>query len=193
MSSNDHGHKRFPDRLAFILNNPIRRYIQPPEELLSKLDIGRDYVVVDFGCGPGFLTIPLARLAARVIGVDISSRMLEKAANYAERKGVVIEIIQSDGIEINLADESVDLILLAHVFHEIDDKPRVLGEFFRIMRPSGKLAMVERTRGGSMLAGKLGPPIIYESEVISQMVQAGFNFTATIPYKKGSIVIGQKP
>jgi len=150
-------------------------------------------VIVDFGCGPGFFTIPLARVAAKTIAVDVSSRMLEKAASHAKKSGVTVEFLRSDGTEVKLEDESVDVILLAHVFHEIDHKPRVLSEFRRIMRPSGRLMIVERTRGSRLLSGRLGPPVIDQTEVVREIEQVGFTLAQTIAYGSHSIMVGRKP
>ncbi|MGA3407062.1 MAG: hypothetical protein ABSD49_15135, partial [Candidatus Bathyarchaeia archaeon] len=68
MSKSIHMHKRFPERLSFLLYNPIRRRLNPPTRLISRLGVGDKDTVIDFGCGPGFYTIPLARIAARTIG-----------------------------------------------------------------------------------------------------------------------------
>jgi len=185
-------HRRFPERLAFTLNNRIRSLINPPEQLISKLNIRPKDVVVDFGCGPGFFTVPLAKVAGKTIAIDVSSQMLKRAAYYAKKSGVMVEFIKSDGTEIKLQDESVDLILLNHVFHEVEDKPKVLGEFLRTMKPAGRLVVVEKTRGGGVFSGKLGPPIIDVMEVTREMERAGFAYVETIPYGKDSIIISQK-
>ena len=175
-----------------MLDNPIRRFRYPPERLISKLGVGSNDVVMDFGCGPGFFLIPLAKVAGRAIGVDVSPRMLEKAAQHAKKKGVTIELLQSDGTGIQLEDSSVDLILLNHVFHEVEDKPRVLGEFQRILKASGRLAIVERTRGSGMPWRIMGPPIVDERELTRETQQTGLGFAQTIEYGNDSIVIAQK-
>jgi len=193
MNSQSHAHRRFPENLAFTLNNRIRRFLQPPYQLVSKLNISPGDVVVDFGCGPGFFTVPLARIAAKTIAVDVSPRMLERAASYAKRSGVAVQFLTSSGTEIKLEDHSVDMVFLNHVFHEIEEKPIVLGEFLRIMRSSGRLVIVERTRGSRLFGGRLGPPIIDQTEVTQEMKRAGFAFAKTIPHGNDSIIIGQKP
>jgi ubiquinone/menaquinone biosynthesis C-methylase UbiE len=175
-----------------MLDNPIRRFRYPPERLILKLGVGSNDVVVDFGCGPGFFLIPLANVAGRAIGVDVSPRMLEKAAQHAKKKGVTIELLQSDGTGIQLEDSSVDLILLNHVFHELEDKPRVLGEFHRVLKPSGRLAIVEKTRGSSKPWRIMGPPIVDQTELNREIQQTGLRFAQTIEHGNDSIVIGQK-
>jgi ubiquinone/menaquinone biosynthesis C-methylase UbiE len=186
-------HRRFPERLAFTLSNPVRRLLEPPERLISKLNLRSSDVVVDFGCGPGFHTMPLARIASKTIAVDVSPRMLEKTALNARKSSVKVELVRSDGVDLKLADDSVDLVFLNHVFHEIENKARVLREFLRIIKPSGRLAIVERTRGSRLFAGRLGPPIIDYSEVAKEIERAGFTLMQTILHGNDSIIVGRKP
>jgi len=186
-----HGHKRFPQRLAFILNNRIRRFLSPPEQLILQLGVQPNDVVVDFGCGPGFFTIPLARRAAKTIGVDVSPRMLETASSNAQKNGVRVEFVMSDGSEIKVEDRSVDLVLLVHVYHEIEDKQKALGEFSRILRENGRLTIVERVRGG-IFSGRFGPPIMSEEQIGRDMELGGFTLNRTIPYGNDSIFVARK-
>jgi ubiquinone/menaquinone biosynthesis C-methylase UbiE len=187
-----HAHKRFPERLAFTLNNRVRRSLEPPDRLISKLGLGASDVVVDFGCGPGFYTIPIAKIVARTVAMDISPRMLERTDSNARKNGVTVELLTTDGTEIKLGDESVDLIFLNHVFHEVIDRRKVLSEFLRILKRSGTLTVVERTRGG-LFSGKLGPPVIDQTKVAQDLERAGFSLAETIAYGNDSIIVGKKP
>jgi ubiquinone/menaquinone biosynthesis C-methylase UbiE len=187
-----HVHKRFPESMAFTLNNRIRRLLEPPDRLISKLDLRPNDVVMDYGCGPGFFTVPLAKVVSRTIAVDVSPRMLDIAASNARKNGATIELLRTDGTEIKLEDGTVDLIFLNHVFHEIADRARVLSEFRRIMKRSGRLAIVERTRRG-LFAWAPGPPIIDQAEVVQELERAEFTLAQTIPRGNDSIVIGRKP
>ena len=187
-----HSHKRFPEKRAFMLNNRIRRFLEPPDKLISKLDLRSTDVVVDFGCGPGFYTIPIATIVARTIAVDISPRILEKMNSNARKNGVTVEFLATDGTEIKLEDQSVDLIFLSHVFHEVVDKRKVLNEFLRVLKRSGRLAIVERTRGG-LLSGRVGPPIVDQMKVVQDLERAGFSIVQTIAYGNDSIIVGKQP
>ena len=173
------------------MNSRVRRFLEPPDRLISKLCLRTSDVVVDFGCGPGFYTIPIAKAVARTIAADISPRMLERTDSNAKKNGVTVVLLATDGTEIELGDESADLIFLNHVFHEIVDKRRVLSEFLRILKRSGRLAIVERTRSG-LFSGKLGPPIVAQTEVTEGLERAGFSLAETIAYGNDSIMIGKK-
>lgn len=58
------------------------------DEFISRMDICKDDVVLDIGCGPGTLAIPLARLAKQVIAIDFSAQMLAELEAYAQREGI---------------------------------------------------------------------------------------------------------
>jgi ubiquinone/menaquinone biosynthesis C-methylase UbiE len=132
-------------------------------------------VVLDFGCGPGFYTIPLAKTAKEVVAVDIQSKMLEKTSKYAEKNGVKIKTLQSDGKTISLPDDSFDLILLSGVYHEISDKVKLLTELTRLLKPYGRIVIRERTEPGLIM---LGPPRIDKEEVFKELKAAGFDTLA---------------
>jgi SAM-dependent methyltransferase len=187
------GHRRFPEFLGFMLNNPIRRFLNPPEQITSKLNVGSKDTVVDFGCGTGFFTVPLAKIAGRTIGIDVSGKMLDRAAENVRKNELIAEFLESDGTEIKLENDSIDLILLVHVFHEVDDKSRVLREFLRILKVSGRLVIVEKTWGGKRFSGVLGPPVIDERGVIQEVERVGFSYVKTIPSGKDGIIISKKP
>jgi ubiquinone/menaquinone biosynthesis C-methylase UbiE len=157
--------------------------------LISRLGVGDKDIVIDFGCGPGFYTIPLARMTARTIGIDISTKMLERAGHNSKKDGVRVELIQSDGISIDLQDESVNLILMVHVFHEIGDKEKVLREFSRLLKPSGRLAIVERTRAAGHLSRRFGPPVMDHGVIVHAITQAGFTVIEVMQIGEDSVVI----
>jgi ubiquinone/menaquinone biosynthesis C-methylase UbiE len=186
-----HTHRRFPDKLAFLLNNRVRRLLAPPDQLISRLGVRSNDVAVDFGCGPGFYTIPLAKVARRVIAVDVSPKMLEKVVANAKKHHTSVNHVQSDGSKIELENASVDVILLVHVFHEIGEKATVLGEFKRILRDAGRLVIVERAKG-NVFSRKFGAPIMNVEHVISEVKQEAFILAQRISLGDDAILIFQK-
>jgi ubiquinone/menaquinone biosynthesis C-methylase UbiE len=71
-----------------------------------------------------------------------------------------VEFLQSNGTNIHLKDSSVDLIFPATVFHEIDDSVTVLKEFGRILKPTGKLVIVEIIKKASFREHRFNPKVI---------------------------------
>jgi arsenite methyltransferase len=104
-------------------------------------------VVLDLGCGAGMDSLLAARRvgpAGRVIGVDMTGPMVEKARANALAAGVGnAEFHHGEADHLPVADESVDVVISNGVFNLCRDKPAVLAEVFRVLRPGGRLQMAD--------------------------------------------------
>ena len=115
-------------------------------EVLETVGIKRGQIVLDFGCGSGMYTIPTAKIVGkegRVYALDKDNEALDELMQKAESAGLKnIERMETSGkLETELTDESVDIVLLFDVFHsyyfpQTDDRRKLLGEIYRIMKPS---------------------------------------------------------
>jgi len=161
----------FPSWLSFHLNNPLRRHSHPPEKIIDALGVKATDSVLDFGCGPGFYTIPFAKIAHDVVAVDIQTKMLEKVSKYAEKNSVKIRTIQSNGQSIPLPEGSFNIIFLSGVYHELAEKRIVLTELKRLLKPGGRIIIRERSETGHLAPGR---PAIEPSEVSEDLRAAGF-------------------
>ncbi len=183
----DHQHRPFSPRLAFILTNPLRRRLDPPHRLIEQVLITNQDTVVDFGCGSGYYTLEIARRAKKTIGVDISEEMLKKAQRAAAKAGVTIEFLESNGESMELPSDSVDLILLVYVYHEIPDKEKALVEFRRILKSGGRVIIQERTRKSGLSRVLPGPPVIDVNKIVEQARKMGFNQAKIEPSRGGNL------
>lgn len=128
------------------LDSPERVQMLTPGDTLLKLGYREGTSFADIGCGTGLFTIPAAEIGgnARIFAIDVSSEMLEEVAKKSTERGLRnIETVRSTDYDFCLADLSADFILICAVLHEIDDKPRFLGEALRICGKSGKIAVIE--------------------------------------------------
>jgi SAM-dependent methyltransferase len=126
-----------PDEAAFWEGGE-----QALEALLGALrvELPAGGTVLDIGCGLGRLTRPLARQAARVIALDVSSEMLAKARELnAQLENV--EWVHGDGRSLHpVADATVDACVSHVVFRHIPDPAITLGyirEMGRVLKPGG--------------------------------------------------------
>ena len=120
-------------------------------EVLERIGIRRGQTVLDFGCGSGTYAIPAANIVGeqgRVHALDKDKEALDELMQKAESAGLKnIERMDTSGeLGIELTDESVDVVLLFDVFHpfyfpQADDRGRLLGEIYRIMKPSAFLSV----------------------------------------------------
>jgi SAM-dependent methyltransferase len=69
----------------FALSTQDSPYVN---DFISRMQIFGDEVVLDIGCGPGTLAIPLAKRVKEVIAIDFSAKMLQELKDYAEREGI---------------------------------------------------------------------------------------------------------
>lgn len=100
--------------------------------------------VVDFGCGTGVLTVELARWAGHVTAIDRSGGALLKAKAEAARQGFKnITFLEADLHDLPLEGGSVDLVVVSQSLHHVDDIERVLAEGARLLKPNGRMVVLE--------------------------------------------------
>jgi SAM-dependent methyltransferase len=114
--------------------------------------------VADVGCGEGYLTLEAARWARKVVGIDRSAAVLARARQLAERrKAKNVTWKRGDIEKLPLADHSVDVVLLSQALHHAADPARVLHEAARVLRPGGRVLILDlRAHGEDWVRDKLG-------------------------------------
>jgi phosphatidylethanolamine/phosphatidyl-N-methylethanolamine N-methyltransferase len=101
--------------------------------------------ILEVGIGTG-LSLPDYKRNNRVVGIDISEPMLEKARERVERQGLRhVEAIEvGDAEQLDFPDASFDVIVAQYVVTAIPDPERALNEFVRVVRPGGEIILTTR-------------------------------------------------
>jgi ubiquinone/menaquinone biosynthesis C-methylase UbiE len=135
-----------PVEKAGGLDNSFRRWIQNPEKIVNPY-IKPGMVVLDLGCGPGFFTVEMAKLLngqGKVIAADLQEGMLEiirqKIRKTELEQSVELHKCQDQSVGVT---EKVDFILAFYVVHEIPDQDKLFQELKSILKPEGKIFIVE--------------------------------------------------
>lgn len=114
--------------------------------------------VADFGCGGGFMSVPLAADGAKVVGLDLARSALSAARNRGAASAcfVCAELAQPA-----VADGAFDLALLCDVLEHVEDPAAVVGAAARSLRPGGALFVntINRTALASLLAVRVAEGI----------------------------------
>lgn len=178
LHSHPHIHSHTPSRL----DNPVRAAELNPEATLVRLGFQAGQVLCDIGAGSGIFTIPAARLATadpttKVLALDIKPEMLDAIRHKAQDAGLQnIDLRQVIDHGLPVEDRTVDLALLVTVLHEIIDYPVFLSEIQRMLKPGGRLAVIEfhdrETPFGPPVPERLG-----QSAVTERVTAAGFAAT----------------
>lgn len=119
-------------------------------KLLKKAGLGADEFVLDAGCGIGGSSRLMAQLFnCRVIGVDLAQKFIEAADFLTQCTGLEKKTRFQQGsiLELEFADNTFDAVLCQHVLMNIKDKAVAVKEFFRVLKPGGKLILHEVTKG----------------------------------------------
>ncbi len=103
--------------------------------------------VLDACCGTGDLAVQAERRGGRVVGLDFSERMLERA----REKSGAIEWVQGDALALPFGDAEFDAATVGFGVRNLADLEGGLGELARVLRPGGKLAVLEITRPQGVL------------------------------------------
>lgn len=115
--------------------------------LLPQLQPGQR--LLDVGCGPGTITVDLARRVApgEVVGVDMSEAVLDKARGHAAEAGVDVTFAVGDAYALDFPDASFDVVHAHQVLQHLTDPVAALREMRRVTRPGGVVALRESDYG----------------------------------------------
>lgn len=147
-----------PDAREHVLNKPLSTVRDTAGILyrlglvLQELDLGIGMTVVDFGSGSCWLSSFMNRLRCRTISIDVSPTALELGKemfrsdprHHLEAKP---QFLVYEGHGIALPDASADRIVCFDSFHHVPNQAEVLREFYRILKPGGRLVMGEPGEG----------------------------------------------
>lgn len=132
--------------LIWFLDNPLRRLIHHPETILAP-HVQPGDTALDIGCGPGYFTLPLARLVGlhgSVIAADLQPQMLDIVRRRAGRAGLLPRIHLHHCAAGQLGvDTPVDFALAFAMLHETQHTADLLAEVAAVLKPAGRLLVAE--------------------------------------------------
>ena len=136
-----------PSSLAWLLENPVMERVSGSAALIERANVQPGMKVLDAGCGPGRLTIPLARQVGalgEVVALDAQVSMLSKLKVRLFRHGLTnVRMVHAPLGTGALAGEQFDRAFLVTVLGEIPDQQKALSEIFELLRPGGILSVSE--------------------------------------------------
>ena len=127
-------------------DNPLRTLFQKPERILKPYVHPGDHCL-DIGCGYGYFTVAMARLAGptgAVTAADIQPEMLSGARRRLAKSGlssrVTLRLLDSSGLAL---EERFDFALAFWMLHEVPDQHTTFSQLRTVLRPGGRLLLAE--------------------------------------------------
>jgi arsenite methyltransferase len=117
--------------------------------------MGEGAAVLDIGCGAGVDSIIAAELvgpSGSVTGIDLVPEMLAKARENARLAGVDDQVTfqESSAEQLPFPDNRFDVVISNGVFNLVVDKPKALGEVFRVLKPGGRFRLADQVLAGEL-------------------------------------------
>jgi precorrin-6B methylase 2 len=129
------------------LDRPEREEEEHPVEVLNALDLQPGEVVADLGAGSGYFTFrmaPKVGQTGRVLAVEIQEEMLTTLRERAATKKVTnVEVVQGSEVDPHLPRDTVDLVLVVDVYHELAYPFEVMTKVRESLKHGGRVVFVE--------------------------------------------------
>jgi ubiquinone/menaquinone biosynthesis C-methylase UbiE len=135
-----------PSVLTGLIDNPVRRKIQPPKTLVKMLQLRDNMILLEVGPGKGTYTFDVAKQVpnGKLIAIDIQENIVKKLNEKCEEFGITnVEARVMNVYNLNFDNEVFDRVFLISCLPEIPDPVRALEELNRVLKPSGLICLVE--------------------------------------------------
>ena len=136
--------------ISVMHDNPLLPLFRNPYMLLKTARLEPGQKVVEVGCGPGFFTIPAARIVGKdglIYAVDTHPLAIKRVTEKIVREGIRnVKPVLANASDTRLADESVDLAFLFGLRYIAGGLQNVLSEMHRVLKPGAVLSF-EKTGG----------------------------------------------
>src|SRR6516225_7504839 len=134
-----------------------------PETVLADIGMKPGMHVVDLCCGDGLFTVPLAKMACRVIAIDLDPEMVNLTrAQVAAAGATNCTFVVGDAYDVaEFVTEPVDLVLIANTFHGVPDKEHLARAVAAVLKPGGRLSVINwhrRPREETVVLGQARGP-----------------------------------
>jgi len=132
------------DFRLMALTYKFRDLRRPRMKILQEVGIEKGFHVLDYGCGPGSYLVPLAELigeSGEIYALDANPLAIDAVKRLATKKGLAnVRTILSDR-ETGLSPDSIDIVLLYDILHNLKEPDAVLTELYRVLKPGGILSV----------------------------------------------------
>jgi len=160
------------------LHNPQRLLSLPPKLIWELLSPDNPDVVVDIGAGTGLFSTEFFKLMVKgtLYACDISDAMFNWLNSKVHTEYPGILPVKMSKTAVPLDDDIADLVFMMNLHHELKNPLTLLGEAKRLLKPDGKICIVDWKRGAAENGPGPDASVRCETEIVAgQLREAGFN------------------
>ena len=140
--------------ISFVMGHLAADWLERPErereenvtQAIENMNIQPDERIADIGAGSGYYTFRMARKVpqGKVYAVDLQPEMLAIMDRKIEREGIEnVELIRGDETSPRLEENSVDLVIMVDVYHELYHPREMMREVVSALKPGGRFILLE--------------------------------------------------
>ena len=158
-------------------------------EILRRAGVTAGDRVLDVGTGPGYLALAASKLVGpdgAAAGIDASPEMIERARTRATHAGALVDYVVATAEALPFDDDSFDVVVTRLVMHHLpgDVKSQALSEMARVLRPGGRLLIVDMASAAAqgahhVIAHVLGTQPDTGADLAALVYGAGFTQLTT--------------
>lgn len=182
------GSKSVEEYIA-LFEDPSRTQWQMPERVVEALALKVGDAVADIGAGSGYFSVLFSRKVGdkgKVFAVDVETGMIDHIKKRVAKEGLVnITPVLCEADNPGLAEKSADLVFICDTWHHIFERPAYLKRIARILRPGGRLVIVDFKKEPT----PEGPPMrmrLSQGEVAHEITSSGYVLSGNfdfLPYQ----------
>ena len=144
-------------------------------EAMEKMALRAGTHVLEVGVGTG-INLALYPRNCRITGIDLSSKMLEKAQGRIDEKGLHhCELAEMDATQLKFADNSFDVVYAPYVISVVPEPVKVAREMYRVCRPGGRVIILNHFKSANKIMGWI------EKVISPATVHIGFTADLDLP------------
>ena len=165
------------------LERSNRETEERPQLVIDALEIEPGQTIADLGAGSGYYSFRIAPLVGdrgTVLAIDVEPRMLKIISERAKRDGVKnITTVLGTPSDPNLEPNSVDLLFMVDVYHELEFPLEMMTKVREALKPGGRVALIEYKAEDPAVMIK---PVhkMTERQIIRELTAAGFRHQKTV-------------
>ncbi|OXS58486.1 methyltransferase family protein [Bacillus sp. V-88] len=168
----------FEHHKASKLLDPKRQELVPVDNVLKLLQLKKEDIVADLGCGNGYLTLPIAnKVETKVQAVDLQQEMLEYLKHRAGEENIDNIVYVKSSLEyLSFNKGTLDRAVSAFVLHEVPDLIKVFQDLHDMLKDVGIWLILD----WEAVESEMGPPLeerIPSEDLERQLNSAGFKTT----------------